>query len=55
MYHLILVDGPNERYGIYTNGGFLSESTSEKIAMSKLSIFDNVECLMQDQKLSLIK
>ena len=30
IYHIIL-EGENERYGIYVNGGFLSESTSEKV------------------------
>lgn len=29
IYHVAL-DGPNERYGIYVNGGFFSELTSEK-------------------------
>lgn len=42
IYHLIL-DGPNERYGIYVNGGFLSESTSEKVVLDKLSIFKNIK------------
>lgn len=30
IYHIIL-EGENERYGIFVNGGFLSETTSEKV------------------------
>ena len=42
IYHLIL-DGPNERYGIYVNGGFLSESTSEKILLKKIGFFEIIK------------
>mgnify|MGYP000561910135 CR=1 FL=1 len=38
IYHLIL-DGENERYCIYVNGGFLSESTSEKTLKKHINFF----------------
>ena len=38
IYHLIL-EGEKERYGIYVNGGFISESTSEKILKKKIGYF----------------
>ena len=42
IYHLVL-DGDNERYGIYVNGGFLSESTTEKILMKKTNILNIIK------------
>ena len=38
IYHLIL-EGKKERYGVYVNGGFISESTSEKILKEKIGYF----------------
>ena len=42
IYHLIL-DGENERYCIYVNGEFLSESTSESILKKHIKFFKIVE------------
>lgn len=38
IYHLIL-EGVNARYCIYVNGGYLSESTDEKILLKKIGYF----------------
>lgn len=43
IYHLML-DGENERYGIYVNGGFLSESTSESI-LKKIKYFKKINMM----------